>query len=87
MHSHDDEAKYMTALWKARPRWSAPFSHFDKAVFSKTSGNLDLTTRDSSQWGSLLPLSAHAALRITQNAQCAGITHGWKAIKSIADTE
>jgi alkylhydroperoxidase/carboxymuconolactone decarboxylase family protein YurZ len=46
MHSHDEEAKFMTDLREAAPDMVSAFFAFDKAVFSKSSGNLGLTTRE-----------------------------------------
>ena len=44
MHSHDEEARFMTNLRESAPEMVSAFFAFDKAVFSKKSGNLDLAT-------------------------------------------
>jgi AhpD family alkylhydroperoxidase len=109
MHSHDDAAKYMTDLREAAPDMVSAFFAFDKAVFSKTSGNLDLTTRELIAVGVAVTtqcaycIADHAKRAVTAGASKSdvaeaimiatalraggGITHGWKAMKSISDTE
>ncbi|USI92966.1 carboxymuconolactone decarboxylase family protein [Rhodococcus pyridinivorans] len=46
MHSHNDEAKFMADIKDAVPEMVSAFFGFDKAVFKKDDGNLDLATRE-----------------------------------------
>jgi hypothetical protein len=56
---------------------------FDNAVFNKNSGNLDLATRELISKADVAEaVMVAAALRAG-----GGVTHGWKAMKSIAEDE
>lgn len=109
MHSHTDEAKFMADLKDAAPEMVAAFFGFDKAVFKKDAGNLDLATRELIAVGVAVTtqcsfcIEDHAKRAIKAGASKAdvaeavmvaaalraggGVTHGWKAMKSIAEDE
>lgn len=46
MHSHNEEAKFMADLKEVVPEMTSAFFGFDKAVFNKNTGSLDLATRE-----------------------------------------
>ncbi|WP_262774014.1 carboxymuconolactone decarboxylase family protein [Brevibacterium permense] len=46
MHSHTNEATFMTDIKEGAPEMVSAFFGFDKAVFAKDTGNLDLATRE-----------------------------------------
>ncbi|WP_309127914.1 carboxymuconolactone decarboxylase family protein [Microbacterium sp.] len=46
MHNHNEEAAFMADIKEAAPEMVSAFFGFDKAVFSKSNGNLDLATRE-----------------------------------------
>lgn len=46
MHDHAEEAKFMADIKDAAPEMVSAFFSFDKAVFKKDTGNLDLATRE-----------------------------------------
>lgn len=109
MHTHDEEARFMTDLRESAPEMVSAFFAFDKAVFSKNSGNLDLATRELIAVGVAVTtqcsycIADHAKRAIKAGASKSdvaeavmiatalraggGITHGWKAMKSIVDSE
>ncbi|MGM7645000.1 carboxymuconolactone decarboxylase family protein [Nocardia sp. JW2] len=109
MHSHNDEAKFMADIKEAAPEMVSAFFGFDKAVFDKNTGNLDLATRELIAVGVAVTtqcpfcIEDHAKRAVKAGASKAdvaeavmvaaalraggGITHGWKAMKSIADDE
>lgn len=99
----------MTDLRESAPEMVSAFFAFDKAVFSKNSGNLDLATRELIAVGVAVTtqcsycIADHAKRAIKAGASKSdvaeavmiatalraggGITHGWKAMKSIVDSE
>jgi AhpD family alkylhydroperoxidase len=109
MHSHDDDVKYMPDLRDAAPEMVAAFFNFDKAVFNKNGGSLDLATRELIAVGVAVTtqcsycIADHAKRAVKAGASKqdvaeaimvatalragGGITHGWKAMKSIAEGE
>ncbi|MBQ0927074.1 carboxymuconolactone decarboxylase family protein [Saccharopolyspora endophytica] len=109
MHSHDDEAKFMPDLKEAAPEMVSAFFGFDKVVFDKNTGNLDLATRELIAVGVAVTtqcsycIEDHGKRAVKAGASKAavaeavmvaaalraggGITHGWKAMKSIAEHE
>jgi AhpD family alkylhydroperoxidase len=109
MHIHDQEARFMTDLRESAPEMVSAFFAFDKAVFSKNSGNLDLVTRELIAVGVAVTtqcsycIADHAKRAIKAGASKSdvaeavmvatalraggGITHGWKAMQSIAEIE
>ena len=109
MHSHNDEAKFMADIKEAAPEMVSAFFGFDKAVFSKNTGNLDLATRELIAVGVAVTtqcpfcIEDHAQRAVRAGASKAdvaeavmvaaalraggGVTHGWKAMKSIAEDE
>jgi AhpD family alkylhydroperoxidase len=109
MHSHNDEAKFMADIKEAAPEMTAAFLGFDKAVFSKNTGNLDLATRELIAVGVAVTtqcpfcIEDHAKRAVKAGASKAdvaeavmvaaalraggGVTHGWKAMKSITEDE
>ncbi|MGI5217471.1 carboxymuconolactone decarboxylase family protein [Nocardia sp. CA-290969] len=108
MHSHE-EAKFMADIKEAAPEMVSAFFGFDKAVFGKNTGNLDLATRELIAVGVAVTtqcpycIEDHAARAVEAGASKAdiaeavmvaaalraggGVTHGWKAMKSIAEDE
>jgi AhpD family alkylhydroperoxidase len=109
MHSHDDDVKYMPALKDAAPEMVAAFFGFDKAVFNKNTGSLDIATRELIAVGVAVTTQcsyciadhskravkagaskqdvAEAIMVATVLRAGGGITHGWQAMKSIAEME
>lgn len=109
MHSHDEDVQFMTDLRESAPEMVSAFFGFDKAVFSKNSGNLDLATREliavgvavttqcpyciadhakrAWQAGATKSDVAEAVMVATALRAGGGVTHGWKAMKAIADAE
>jgi AhpD family alkylhydroperoxidase len=109
MHSHDDDVKYMPALKNAAPEMVSAFFNFDKAVFNKNVGSLDLATRELIAVGVAVTtqcsycIADHAKRAVNAGASKqevaeaimvatalragGGITHGWQAMRSIAETE
>jgi AhpD family alkylhydroperoxidase len=109
MHNHDDDAKYMAALREAAPEMVSAFFSFDKAVFNKNVGSLDLATRELIAVGVAVTtqcsycIADHAKRAVSAGASKqdvaeaimvatalragGGVTHGWKAMRSIAETE
>jgi AhpD family alkylhydroperoxidase len=109
MHTHDEEVKFMKDLRESAPEMAAAFFAFDKAVFSKDSGNIDLATRELIAVGVAVTtqcpycIADHSKRAIKAGASKSdvaeavmvasvvraggGITHGWKAMKAIVDSE
>lgn len=109
MHSHDEEATFMADIKAAAPEMVSAFFGFDKSVFSKNSGNLDLATRELIAVGVAVTtqcpfcIEDHAKRAIKAGASKAdvaeavmvvaalraggGVTHGWKAMKAIAESD
>lgn len=109
MHDHNEEAKFMADIKDAAPEMVSAFFGFDKAVFKKDTGNLDLTTRELIAVGVAVTtqcpfcIEDHAKRAIKAGASKAdvaeavmvatalraggGVTHGWKAMKSISEDE
>jgi AhpD family alkylhydroperoxidase len=107
MHSHSEEAMYMSDIKAAVPEMVSAFFGFDKAVFNKNAGNLDLATRELIAVGVAVTTQCHFCIEDhTKRAVKAGaskadvaeavmvaaalragggVTHGWKAMKSIAN--
>jgi len=108
MHVHIDEAMFMADIKEAAPEMVAAFFGFDKAVFTKSGGSLDLATRELIAVGVAVTtrcpfcIEDHAKRAIAAGASKAdvaegvvvaaaalraggGVTHGWKAMKAIAD--
>ncbi|WP_280437858.1 carboxymuconolactone decarboxylase family protein [Nocardia carnea] len=108
MHSHE-EAEFMVDIKEAAPEMVSAFFGFDKAVFDKNTGNLDLATRELIAVGVAVTtqcpfcIEDHAERAVKAGASKAdiaeavmvaaalraggGVTHGWKAMKSIAENE
>ncbi len=109
MHSHDHETEFMADIKEAAPEMASAFFGFDKAVFDKNAGNLDLATRELVAVGVAVTtqcsfcIEDHAKRAVRAGASKAavaeavmvaaalraggGVTHGWKAMKSIAEDE
>lgn len=109
MHSHNNEAKFMADIKEAAPEMISTFFGFDKAVFRKDAGNLDLATRELIAVGVAVTtqcpfcIEDHAERSVKAGASKAdvaeavmvaaalraggGVTHGWKAMRAIADDE
>lgn len=109
MHSHNEEAKFMADIREAAPEMVSAFFGFDKAVFGKSSGSLDLATRELIAVGVAVTtqcpfcIEDHAKRAVRAGASKAdvaeavmvaaalraggGVTHGWKAMKSITEDE
>ncbi|ATG54230.1 hypothetical protein CFK41_05140 [Brachybacterium ginsengisoli] len=109
MHSHNDDAKYMADIKDGAPEMVSAFFGFDKAVFTKDTGNLDLATRELIAVGVAVTtqcpfcIEDHAKRAVRAGASKAdvaeavmvaaalragaGVTHGWKAMKSITADE
>ena len=109
MHAHNDEAKFMADIKEGAPEMVSAFFGFDKAVFSKNTGNLDLATRELIAVGVAVTtqcpfcIEDHSKRAVKAGATKAdvaeavmvaaalragsGVTHGWKAMKSIAEDE
>ncbi|GAA3697401.1 carboxymuconolactone decarboxylase family protein [Zhihengliuella alba] len=109
MHSHNDEAAFMADLKEGAPEMVAAMFDFDKAVFRKETGNLDLATRELIAVGVAVTtqcsfcIEDHAKRAARAGASKAdiaeavmvaaalraggGVTHGWKAMKSIAESD
>ena len=109
MHNHHDEAQFMADIKEAAPEMVSAFFGFDKAVFKKETGNLDLATRELIAVGVAVTtqcpfcIEDHAKRAVEAGASKAdvaeavmvaaalraggGVTHGWKAMKAIADHE
>ena len=107
MHSHNDEAKFMADIKDAAPEMDSAFFGFDKAVFNKNTGNLDLATRELIAVGVAVTtqcpfcIEDHArraveagaskddvaeAVMVAAALRAGGrVTHGWKAMRSIAE--
>ncbi|MFG6206156.1 carboxymuconolactone decarboxylase family protein [Pseudomonas retamae] len=107
MHNHQADVNYMLDLQEAAPEMVAAFFNFDKAVFNKDVGSLNLATRELIAVG--VAVTTQCSYCITDHAQRAisagaskqdvaeaimvatalraggGITHGWQAMKSIAE--
>lgn len=99
----------MKDLRESAPEMVSAFFGFDKAVFNKNSGNLDLATRELIAVGVAVTtqcpycIADHSKRAVHAGASKAdvaeavmvaaalraggGVTHGWKAMKSIADDE
>ncbi|WP_456284710.1 carboxymuconolactone decarboxylase family protein [Microbacterium sp. JZ101] len=98
----------MADIKEGAPEMVSAFFGFDKAVFSKKSGNLDLATREliavgvavTTQCPFCIGDHAKRAVRGASKADVAeavmvaaalraggGVTHGWKAMKAIAESE
>jgi len=108
MHHHNDDVKYMAHLHEAAPEMVAAFFNFDKAVFNKNIGSLDLATREliavgvavttqcsyciadharrAVEAGASKQEVAEAIMVATALRAGGGITHGWQAMKGIAET-
>ncbi|WP_309066562.1 carboxymuconolactone decarboxylase family protein [Microbacterium sp.] len=109
MHSHNDEARFMADIKEAAPEMVSAFFAFDKAVFSKNVGKLDLVTRELIAVGVAVTtqcafcIEDHAKRAVKAGASKAdvaeavmvatalraggGVTHGWKAMNSLAEDE
>jgi AhpD family alkylhydroperoxidase len=109
MHSHDEEAKFMVDIKEAAPEMVSAFFGFDKAVFNRSTGNLDLATRELIAVGVAVTtqcpfcIKDHAKRAVKAGASKAdvaeavmvaaalraggSVTHGWKAMKSIAEND
>jgi AhpD family alkylhydroperoxidase len=108
MHSHNEEAKFMADIKEAAPEMVSAFFGFDKAVFDKNTGKLDLATRELIAVGVAVTtqcpcIEDHAKRAVKAGASKAdvaeavmvaaalraggGVTHGWKAMKGIAEDE
>lgn len=109
MHSHNEEAKFMADLKDTAPEMVSAFFGFDKAVFNKNDGNLELATRELIAVGVAVTtqcpfcIEDHTKRAVEAGASKAdvaeavmvaaalraggGVTHGWKAMKSIAETK
>jgi AhpD family alkylhydroperoxidase len=109
MHDRQAEVQYMTDLKEGAPEMVSAFFAFDKAVFDKNTGNLDLATRELIAVGVAVTtqcaycIEDHAKRAITAGATKTdvaeavmvatalraggGVTHGWKAMKSIAERD
>lgn len=105
MHSDNDEATFMADLKESSPEMVSAFFEFNKAVFNKNSGNLDLATRELIAVGVSVTtqcpfcIEDHSKRAVKAGASKAdiaeavmvaaalraggGVTHGWKAMKSI----
>ncbi|WP_051831845.1 carboxymuconolactone decarboxylase family protein [Streptomyces violens] len=99
----------MADIKEAAPEMVSAFFGFDKAVFNKQAGNLDLVTRELIAVGVAVTtqcsfcIEDHAKRAVEAGASKAdvaeavmvaaalraggGITHGWKAMKSIVEDE
>ncbi|HWV50160.1 MAG TPA: carboxymuconolactone decarboxylase family protein [Microbacterium sp.] len=97
----------MADIKEAAPEMVSAFFGFDKAVFNKNTGSLDLETRELIAVGVAVTtqcpycIEDHARRAIDAGASKAdvaeavmvaaalraggGVTHGWKAMKAIAD--
>ncbi|WP_309082339.1 carboxymuconolactone decarboxylase family protein [Zhihengliuella sp.] len=109
MHTHNDEAAFMADIKDAAPEMVAAMFEFDKAVFRKDTGNLDVATRELIAIGVAVTtqcsfcIEDHAKRAIKAGASKAdvaeavmvaaalraggGVTHGWKAMKSISEMD
>ena len=109
MHEHHDDAAFMADPTRAAPEMVSAFFGFDKAVFAKDTGNLDLATREPIAVGVAVTtqcpfcIDDHTKRAVKAGASKAdvaetvmvaaalraggGVTHGWKAMRSIADDE
>ncbi|WP_104912559.1 carboxymuconolactone decarboxylase family protein [Pseudomonas sp. LG1D9] len=109
MHNHQADANYMRDLQDAAPEMVAAFFSFDKAVFDKDVGSLNLATRELIAVGVAVTtqcsncIADHAKRAVNAGASKqdvaeaimvatalragGGITHGWQAMKSIAETK
>jgi AhpD family alkylhydroperoxidase len=109
VHSHNDEARFMADIKEAAPEMTSAFFAFDKAVFNKNTGNLDLATRELIAVGVAVTtqcqfcIEDHTKRAIKAGASKAdvaeavmvaaalraggGVTHGWKAMKSITEED
>ncbi|WP_052344661.1 carboxymuconolactone decarboxylase family protein [Thermocrispum municipale] len=109
MHNHNEEAKFMADIKEAAPEMVSAFFGFDKAVFNRNAGNLDLATRELIAVGVAVTtqcpfcIEDHAKRAVKVGASKAdvaeavmvasalraggGVTHGWKAMKAIAEGE
>ena len=107
MHNHHDEAQFMADIKEAAPEMVSAFFGFDKAVFKKDAGNLDLATRELIAVGVAVTtqcpfcIEDHAKRAVRAGASKTdvaeavmvaaalraggGVTHGWKAMKAIAE--
>lgn len=107
MHAHNEEATFMADIKEGAPEMVAAFFGFDKAVFTKSGGSLDLATRELIAVGVAVTtqcpfcIEDHAKRALAAGASKAdiaeavmvaaalraggGVTHGWKAMKAIAD--
>lgn len=109
MHSHNDEARFMADMKEATPEMVSAFFGFDKAVFRKDGGSLDLATRELIAVGVAVTtqcpfcIEDHARRAVKAGASKAdvaeavmvaaalraggGVTHGWKAMKALAEED
>ncbi|OBG20706.1 hypothetical protein A5765_22650 [Mycolicibacterium celeriflavum] len=109
MHSHEEDVQFMRDLRESAPEMVSAFFGFDKAVFGKNSGNLELATRELIAVGVAVTtqcpycIADHAKRAVQAGATKSdvaeavmvaaalraggGVTHGWKAMRSIADSE
>lgn len=109
MHNHKADANYMGDLQDAAPEMVAAFFNFDKAVFNKDFGSLNLASRELIAVGVAVTtqcsycIADHAKRAVNAGASKqdvaeaimvatalragGGITHGWQAMKSIAETK
>ncbi|MCT4496858.1 carboxymuconolactone decarboxylase family protein [Pseudomonas sivasensis] len=107
MHNHQTDANYMRDLQDDAPEMVAAFFNFDKAVFDKDVGSLNLATRELIAVGVAVTtqcsycIADHAKRAVNAGASKqdvaeaimvatalragGGITHGWQAMKSIAE--
>ncbi|OZD10381.1 hypothetical protein CH275_01530 [Rhodococcus sp. 06-235-1A] len=69
MHSHHDEAHFMADLKEAAPAMVSAFFGFDKAVFKKDTGNLDLATRELIAVGVAVTTQCPFCIETTRSGQ------------------
>lgn len=107
MHNHNEEAAYMADIKESAPEMVSAFFGFDKAVFKKDTGHLNLATRELIAVGVAVTtqcpfcIEDHAKRAVKAGASKGdvaeavmvaaalraggGVTHGWKAMKAIAE--